>query len=104
MVQEKRIIFGVEDFTAIRHQCRSCKREMVHEVRLEKAFNFPTSCPFCRTPWGEDHAEDRIYQRHVRLIKTLRDMLEYPNRAINLRFEIRKGKKNAQARSSNPGA
>ena len=83
MVKETRIIFSLEDLTAVRARCGDCGGEVVYPC--DWSIPFPEACPLCRRPWTRRRGEESIEGDFLR---TLRLLLCHENEAVKLRLEM----------------
>ena len=85
MTKETRIVFGIEDLTAVRIECAECGGEAVH--RLEGRYMpVPDACPWCNRQWRHppQPGEDLVRM----FLELLRSLPEQRDPSVLLRFEL----------------
>lgn len=83
MLKETRVIFSLEELTALRAECGACGGEVVYPC--DSPMPLPQACPLCREPWARRSAEGSLERD---FLQALRLMLRQENPAVKLRFEM----------------
>ena len=78
MTTETRVVFGPEDFAAVRIVCKNCQHESVYNVASKEMGKLVQACPWCNRAWlGKNETEWRRLESLLTALLRIQQSEEY---------------------------